>query len=313
MKGFYKEMSHNFPAHVYILYGEDEFLLYEAFDLIKKKYYTGNPWLFTMYDFADPDITSSLSDVIDEANTMPMFDTGEKVMVIRNLQKVFGRKKNESAGTDDTDRPADTEDKTTGKRKKELSALNNYISGPSACTKLFIFYQATVPAADIMSKAKHVKSVSLILRDSEINTWISRIAEENRIKFTGNAIEYLKIASGGELGLIYSEIIKYAGLFDDKKILDIDDIKEYVYFDPESNAFALADFMLRRDKKKAFSEVFRLEEAQTPVPLVVGGINWKLKQGKGDNTQLLFNADIDGKSGIQHPLTKMLLNYFYKA
>jgi DNA polymerase-3 subunit delta len=307
MKGLYGELSHNFPSRVYILYGEDEFLLYETFNLLKSKY-GSNDMLFTVYDFTDPDMTHPLSFVIDDANSMPFFGTGEKVIIVRNLQKIFGRKKAEVVEDDEND----TKDKSTGTRKDAITALNKYISNPSEFTKLFLFYQAKQPAADITDKAKYMKRVPLILYDNDINPWISRIAQENGIRFTNDAMEYLKIASGGELGLIYSEIKKFAGLFENKKILDIDDIKDYVYFDPESNAFALADFMMRRDKKRAFGEVYRLEEAQRPVPFVVGGLNWKLKQGSEDNTQMLFNADLDGKSGIQHPLMKMLLDYFYK-
>jgi DNA polymerase III delta subunit len=261
----------------------------------------------------DPDNQATVQDIINDANSAPFFSSGgRKVIIVRGLNQLFKRRKADDSEDEDADAEEDEKKGKKGKSSKKdiLSVINDYIEKPAPFTLLVFMFKGKKP--EMFPKAKMLPGS---INEYEIPAWVSHVASKKGVKFTPRAIDYLILATQGNFGMLYSEIEKCEGLFSNErgKVIDADDLKTIVYMDAEANTFALGDAMLRGDKKTAFKIVDTLMSKRNPAEMILGGINWKLTQGKQMNlplATLLHEADIGVKTARPHTIENLLIDFF---
>ncbi|MGO9379440.1 MAG: DNA polymerase III subunit delta [Dissulfurispiraceae bacterium] len=312
MKAFYNELAKKMPAGCYVIHSEDDYLLYESLKAIRTELGAEQD-LFITYDFEDPDNAASINNIINDANSMPFFSSGaRKVIVVRGLNQLFKRRKSEGDEEEDDEEEEEGKKSKKGKpsKKDALPIINAYIDNPASFTLLVFMFKGKKP--DMFPKAK---MLPVSISEYEIPQWVSYIASKRGISFTPRAIDYLILATQGNFGMLYSEIEKCQGFFsrENAKVIEPNDLKAIVYMDAEANTFALGDALLRREKRSAFKIMDMLTSKKSPAEMILGGINWKLTQGKQMSLQiaeLLHEADIGVKLARPHTLENLLLEFF---
>jgi DNA polymerase-3 subunit delta len=222
---FHSELTKGFPSPAYIFHSTDDFLLYDAFFSIKKKYQS-DAFNFDVFDFKSPDDRKPIQEIINILDTLP-FLSERRIVVLQNIQDL---------------------------RKKEIEILQRYLSNPSEKSILIMFFSGKGP--DIFDKSiiKDIKIISLNLSDKDIPFWIKEKAKSIGYSITDGAIDYLTGTLGTDLGLIYSELNKFASL--NKMVVDTKDIQGLVYVSIEYNAFDLISVINKGNR----AEVFRIYE-----------------------------------------------------
>jgi DNA polymerase-3 subunit delta len=287
---FYSELTKGLPSPTYIFYGTDDFLLYDAFLSIKERY-NFDAFNFDAFDFKSPDDTKSIQEIINILDTLP-FLAEKRIVVILNIQEI---------------------------RKKEIEPLQRYLSNPSEKSTLIMFFSGKNPEPFDRSIIKDLKIISLNLYDKDIPLWIKEKAKIIGYSITDRAIEYLMGTLGNDLGLIYSELKKFAAL--EKKIIDIKDIQGLVYFAAEYNAFDLINAINKGNKTEVF-RIYEMIKEDIEPQQILGALNFQYSKiwAKQINNkklyknifQLLHEADISIKTSKSLVIEELLMKLMSK-
>jgi len=101
-------------------------------------------------------------------------------------------------------------------------------------------------------KNKQCKIYNLDIYERELSLWVTYKATENKLNLKSDAIYYLIDVTGGQPGLISSEIEKIA-LLTDKSTVGLFDIKDILSEMSDATAFDLVD-AIQKKKRKSFPE-----------------------------------------------------------
>jgi DNA polymerase-3 subunit delta len=289
-RNFLEEMKKGIPSAGYLLSASDPFLHSEATGLIRERVPEGErDFNFQSFDLAGAkDAEFSFDQILDVLNTVPFF-SGRKVVVVDNAQKLL---------------------------KKDLKKLGQYFLRPSESSVLVLLYLGTVKK-EMKEVLTGVKQIPLDISERDIPVWLKTRSRLRGIELSADAADYLIGTIGPDLGLLSSELDKFALL--GKVDIERADISDIIEGRRTYNAFALVDAIRARDREKVFRIYRVLRETEEPYSLL-GALNWQFARhlaGKDTPAErqrlhrvfgLLSEADADIKSsGGSYPLELLLV------
>jgi DNA polymerase-3 subunit delta len=289
LKQFQQESEKGFPSPVYFIHSTEAFLLYEALNTVRGLFQDPALFNFEIIDLASPEEKLPAEKVIDILNTVP-FLSSRKTVVLRNVQKWT---------------------------KKEAQRFGDYLKRPSESSVLVMLCEGAANDVLDSSLMNSVKSIALSVTEREIPAWINEKAGQKGIRFSPAAIEYLITFAGTDLGMLHSEIEKFA-LGEAGHVLDVDDVKAVVYSGAEYGAFDLTNALARKDAAEVFRIYENLERSMEP-QMLLGALNWQYSggaRGRGPALDrkkldkvftLLHEADVAVKTSHSHVIEDLLI------
>ena len=242
---------------LYLLYGEEEFLIEEAVNLIIKKVVEPGARDFnfnTLYCRETP-----VSEIVNIAQTLPLMS--EKRLVIAKEVGVF--------------------------KAADVDELISYLRSPSPSTCLVMTSnQRKYEKKSVISAVEAAGAVTAFypLSERELVVWIEGWAKTRGLSIQQDAVSYLLQIVGGDLQKINNELQKVEIYLKEKQAVTLDHIKLVVGDFREYTSFDLVDAIGRKDREKAFLTLSRmLQEGEQPIGLL-GMVAWnfrRLMQAKG--------------------------------
>ncbi len=236
---------------VYLFFGEEEFLIQEAVDLIVNTVVDPGARDFNYNSVYCRDTPAS--EVVALCQTLP-FMSEKRLVVARDL---------------DAFKAGDVE---------ELAAYLNDPS-PSTCLVLISNQGKYEKKAVITAVEKHGAVTRFFpLLDREILSWIEGWARARGLTIQRDGVHYLWQTSGNDLQKIGSELEKIAIYIKDRKAISFEDVKAAVGDFREYTSFDLAAAIGAKNREKAFLILNRLiQEGEAPVGLL-GSIAWNFRR-----------------------------------
>jgi len=236
---------------LYLFYGDEEFLLQEAVDLIVKKVVDPGARDFNFNVLYCRDV--SASELVNLAQTLPFMS--EKRLVIAKEIDTF------KAG--------------------DLEELVSYLNDPSPSTCLVLVsnqgrYEKKPVVAAVEAHGAVTRFFPLL--DREIITWIEGWARARGLSVKRDAAQYLWQTIGNDIQKIKNELEKVEIYLKESKAITFDDVKTVVGDFREYTSFDLAAAIGQKNKEKAFLVLSRLiQEGEQPVGLL-GSIAWNFRR-----------------------------------
>ena len=289
-RNFLEEVDKELPSAGYLLVSSEPFLHSEAVGRIRQLVPEGErDFNFQSFDLAGAKNGElSFDQILDALNTVPFF-SGRKIVIMDNSQKLL---------------------------KKDLKKLGGYFLRPSESSVFVMLYSGTVKK-EMKENLAGVKQILLDISEREIPAWLKSRSRSRGIELSADAADYLIGTTGTDLGLLASELDKFALL--GKSKIEREDISDIIEGRRTYNAFALVDAIRARDAEKAFRIYRVLRDTEEPYSLL-GALNWQYSRYlAGKNTPaemkrlhrvfgLLSEADADIKSsGVSYPVELLLV------
>lgn len=284
---FINEFNKGLRSPVFLLYAEDPFLLKEAYFMVSASVpESGREFCFDAFDLKDSVEPLTFEQMLDILNTMP-FGADRRTVIIENIQEAL---------------------------KKDLPALDRYVSSPSDCSLLIMLHKGE-PKTHFRDMLKKVTAISLDIRPQDIPVWVKEKAKKKGFAISDSAIDYLIGVIGPDAGLISSELEKFSLL--GKERIETKDIAGLIRGNSDYDAFDLVNALKARDAGKVFKIAKIIQEFQESYSLL-GAINWhytrmyQKERGRADYYtkvfELLNEADYRIKSsGGAFPMEYLLI------
>ncbi|HEY6010469.1 MAG TPA: DNA polymerase III subunit delta [Nitrospirota bacterium] len=236
---------------LYLFYGEEEFLIQEAVDLI----------ITAVVDPAARDFNfntvycreTPAAELVGLCQTLPFMST-KRLVIAKEI---------------DAFKAADVEE------------LVPYLNDPSPSTCLVLISHAGryEKKAVISAVEAHGAATRFFpLLDRELVSWIEDRARERKLSIQRDAAQYLWQTIGNDLQKIINEFDKVEIYIKEKKTITFDDVKAVVGDFREYSSFDLAAEIGSKNREKAFSILTRLmQEGEAPVGLL-GSIAWNFRR-----------------------------------
>lgn len=226
-------------APLYLLYGDESFLIDEAVQTIIDAVFHDGGREFNLDVLHGGEVDAK--DIIDRSTSFPMTG-GRRVVIVREFDKLS---------------------------RKDL--LLSYIEHLSAATSLILISQKP----DFRLKVfKAIKEHGIVMEyrplyDNEIPGWISARVTRLGKRITPEACQLMQGYVETSLHEIQNEIDKLCVYVGDKKSIDIEDIESVVGRSKQYNLFELQRSLARRDKAGALAIAEHLlDSGESPVGLV---------------------------------------------
>ncbi len=237
---------------VYLFYGEEEFLIREAVELIAQKVVdpaTRDFNLSTIYCRE-----ASASDIIGIAQTLPFMAT-KRLIIARDIDAF---------------------------KSADLEALIPYLRDPSPNTCLVMLSsQRRYDKKTVISAVEEGGGAVVAfyaLKESDVFEWIIGWADTRGIKIASEAVHFIVQIVGNDLQKIKSELEKVEIYMKGRKAVTLEDARRVVGDFREYNPFDLAEAIGHRDVQKALLVLARLlQEGEEPVGLI-GAIAWNMRR-----------------------------------
>jgi len=290
VRQFQQELRKGLPHPVYLLHSTEEFLLYEALTLIRQELGGTDLFNFEVFDADSPDSPPTMEQVLDALNTLPMM-APRRTVVLRNVQSVH---------------------------KKELRKLEPYINSPSGTTVLVMLFSGKLSKGSELPGYRGVRIMPLSMPESELPRWIKAKGSRLGKSFSDAAVQLLMESVGTDLGMLNSEVEKFASF--GGSVVDVDDVKAVVYAGIEHSGFDLVNALMRGDRQEVFRIHSTLSRTVEP-PQLIGALNWqfrKLWEGKSPRNaaeerkfstifRLLHEADVALKTSHEYVMEDVLV------
>lgn len=236
---------------LYLFFGEEEFLIQEAVDLIIKKVVDPGVRDFNFNTLYCKD--TSASELVSLCQTLPFMS--EKRLVIAKELDAF--------------------------KAADLEELVSYLNDPSPSTCLVMLSsQGKYDKKSVTSAVEAHGAVTRFyaLLDPEIITWIEGWTKTRGLSIQRDAAQFLWQTLGNDLQKIGNELEKVHISINEKKAITFDDVKTVVGDFREYTSFDLAAALGRKNREKAFLILSRLiQEGEAPVGLL-GSIIWNFRR-----------------------------------
>lgn len=217
---------------VFLIYGEEEFILKKHLDVLKKKLLgddvDNNVSVYDLYH--DP-----LDLVLEDCDTIP-FLSEKKIVIANNPFFLTGEK----VKTD---------------FENNLDNLIKYIENPTDFSYLIFYLKA--PKLDERKKVvKKLKGMAKVLEanalsDNELIKQLKKIASKSEFVISNDAVELLTARTGKKFGIAYQELGKLMLYKANEKEITVKDVDEMVSRSLEDNVFELIDYVLRKETAKS--------------------------------------------------------------
>ena len=236
---------------LYLFFGEEEFLIQEALDLIIKQVVDPGARDFN-FDVVYCRETA-VSRVVNLAQTLP-FMSKLRLVIAKEIDAF---------------------------KAADLEALIPYLNDPSPSTCLvMVSNQGKFEKKSVLSAVEAHGAVTRFfpLLDREMAFWIEGWARSRGLSMQREAVHYLWQIIGNDLQKIGNELQKVEIFIKERKTITFDDVKAVVGDFREYTSFDLAAALGRKDREKAFLILNRLiQEGEAPVGLL-GSIAWNFRR-----------------------------------
>lgn len=257
---------------LYLFYGEEEFLIQEAVNLIISKAVDPGAKDFNFNQVYCRD--TSGSELVNLAQALPFMS--EKRVIIAKEIDAF--------------------------KAPDLEDLVPYLNDPSPSTCLvMVSSQGRFDKKAVVSAVEAHGCVTRFfpLQDREIVAWVEAWARTRGLSLQRDAAQYLWQAIGNDLQKIKNELEKVEIYIKEKKTITFDDMKAAVGEFREYTSFSLAEAIGQKNREKAFLVLSRLmQEGEQPVGLL-GSIVWNFRR--------LMRAKVMEASGVGYEEIKRKL------
>jgi len=236
---------------LYLFFGEEEFLIQEALDLIIKKAVDPGARDFnfsTLYCRETP-----VSELVNLCQTLP-FMSERRLVIAKDFDAL---------------------------KAADLEELVPYLKDPSPSTCLVMVsnqgkYDKKSVTAAVDARGAVTRFYPLL--DREIVAWIEGWARERGLSIQRDAAQYLWQTIGNDLQKLGNELAKVEIYIKEKKVIAFADVKTVVGDFREYSSFDLAAALGAKNRDKAFLILSRLlQEGEAPVGLL-GSISWNFRR-----------------------------------
>ncbi|HUI46141.1 MAG TPA: DNA polymerase III subunit delta [Nitrospirota bacterium] len=251
----YQDLISDIKKHkvlpLYLLFGEEEFLIQEALDLIIKEIVDAASADFNFNTVYCRD--TSAAEIVSLAQTLPFMS--EKRLVIAKEIDAF--------------------------KAADLEELVPYLNDPSPATCLvMVSSQGKYDKKSVVSAVEARGAVVRVypLLEREIVGWIEGWAVARGLSLQRDAAQYLWQITGNDLQKIVNELQKVEIYVKDGKTVTFEDVKTVVGDFREYTSFDLAAAVGQKNPGKALLILSRLiQEGEAPVGLL-GAIAWNFRR-----------------------------------
>lgn len=236
---------------LYLFFGEEEFLIQEAVDLIIGKAVDPGARDFnfnTVYCKG-----SSANEIVNLAQTFP-FMSERRLVIAKEVEAL---------------------------KAADLEELVAYLRSPSPTTCLVMI--ANQPRFEKKSVSAAVEANGAVVRfysilDRDVSAWIDNWARQRGLSIQRDAAQYVWQVLGSDLQAITNELQKATIYIKDRKNITLDDVKVVVGDFREYTSFDLAAALGAKKQEKAFLILSRLvQEGESPIGLL-GSIAWNFRR-----------------------------------
>jgi DNA polymerase-3 subunit delta len=236
---------------LYLFFGEEEFLIQEAVDLVINSVVDPKARDFNFNTLYCKDTSSS--ELVNLCQTLPFMS--EKRLVIAKEIDAF--------------------------KAADLEELIPYLNDPSPSTCLLMIsnqprYEKKAVTSAVEAHGAVTRFYALL--DREIVAWIEEWARTRGLSIRRDAAQFLWQTLGNDLQKISNELEKVLIFLKEKKTITVDDVKTVVGDFREYSSFDLAAALGQKNREKAFLILSRLiQEGEAPVGLL-GSIAWNFRR-----------------------------------
>lgn len=202
--------------------------------------------------------------------------------------------------------------------KDESELFLAYFENPSETTVLLL----VAPKPDLrkkmfsMLKKKAIVITCPLLSEGEVSRWIAQAARERGIRFSEEALWYLKERLGKDLFLIHQEVEKIASRWGDKIVAEgrevsLAEVQDIVGGGRSHSIFELVRTMGEKDVKESFSLLSALlADGESPLFILAMWLReWRMMAIAKEELELGHSEGIVGK---KIGLAPFLLSDFFK-
>lgn len=290
VRQFQQELGKGLPHPVYLFHSSEDFLLYEALSLIRQQG-GADVFNFEVFDADSPDAPPTMEQVLDAINTLPMMAL-RRTVVLRNVQAY---------------------------PKKELRKLLPCLDSPPETTLLILLFSGKLPKGADLYGRPGVRTIPLSVSEAELPRWIQARGALLGKSFTDEALQLLIESAGTDLGILNSEVEKFASC--ESSAIGVEDVKAVVYAGIEYSGFDLVRALTRGDRREVFRIYAKLGRTVEP-PLLIGALNWHFSRIWGEQDRrsdaverkfsrifrLLHEADVALKTSHEHVMEDVLVS-----
>ncbi|HHT9152116.1 MAG TPA: DNA polymerase III subunit delta [Candidatus Hypogeohydataceae bacterium YC40] len=239
---------------MYLVYGEEEFFVKEALSFIKSRLLTDDstgpvPIRYVAGLTEMDGEETSLSTVLEEVRTPPLFGKGvRKLVIVYNAERLF---------------------------KEGRGVWENYLASPPEDSVLVLVCKE-VDSKDKTYEKLRRKGGSINcrrLKEDELGLWIQERVRHYGKQITLDALHILQENIGSKLLLLDGQIAKLALYLGSRNRIEVSDAEELVGYDRQHKVFDFTGAVARRDATLALRILHQLmafmksgEEAQTIIP-----------------------------------------------
>ncbi len=220
---------------IYLLYGDEEFLIEEE---IKKIIKTSkvDDLNISRYDLEEDNI----KDVIDDANTVSLFEDN-KVIIVRGLDKYL--------------------------KLKDTKILEDYINNIVPETNLILTAYKLDDKKKIVKDLKKISKVKECNKNKNISNAVRQMFDDYKIDY--KTIDLLIKLVGSDLAIIKQEAEKLKTYKTDK-IITSKDVLELVSDNCNEDIFDLVNYIVNKDKESAFNTYSKLiKKNEEPIKIII--------------------------------------------
>lgn len=229
-------------APVYLIYGDEEYLQTQLINNLRANVIRGDMADFNL-DIIDGE-KASLIQVVDSANTLPVFS--EKRLVLVYNPPYFQTKK---------------KDKEKDTKNSSEQALVNYLEDPLLSTCLVFWVKGSIDKRKKIVKlvGNKGKVIELnILKGNNLNNWIRNEVLSYDKKIEPKALEYIIVNSDHSLRLLHNELEKMLLYIGEEEIITLNVAEKMLTITSEANIFVLVDKMGQKKKEEVLIELRNL-------------------------------------------------------
>lgn len=247
----WKEIKKKQFAPMYVLYGQESFLINETKQLLTKYVLEEEESEFNLssYDMEDTPIEVALED----AETLPFM--GERRLIFLNNPYFL------------------TAEKGKSKVEHNIKKLEAYMEEPSPFS--IIVFSGSYEKLDERKKiTKELKRKGTVveakkLNEQELSAWVKDRAAQNNVEIDDDALEQMLVIAGSNLFMLTTEMDKLALYAGEKKKIDVHMVESLVSRSLEQNIFSLVDKIVQRKIDEAFRIYYDLlKQNEEPIKIL---------------------------------------------
>lgn len=221
---------------IYLLYGEEQFLIKEEIKNIIKKQKIDSINIIK-YDLE----TDNMKDIIDDAYTLSLFED-RKIIIAENIDNYI-------------------------KNEKNTNILENYINNPNENVIMILTAKTLDNKKKIVKQLKENSKNQEFNKIKNISNYVKKMFEDYKIDY--QCIDTLIKQAGNDLSMIKNEVEKLKTYKENKEITK-KDIEQLVTNNNNEDIFDLINHIVNKDKEKAFTVYENLiKTAEEPIKILI--------------------------------------------